>query len=64
MSEHQHSYVFLRQETRPLAQNGDRVLKRVVEDVYFCESCLDYRRVKVRTEVPDRQSFGWVEVWE
>ncbi len=59
--QHDHRYVFLRQETRPTKQWDWRVLERIVEDVYFCEGCLSYQRVYIRREVPDPRSFGWVE---
>ena len=61
MSDHEHRYTYLRQETRPTKQWDWRVLERIVSDVYFCEGCLDYRKVDVRREVPDSRSFGWVE---
>ena len=56
-----HRFVFLRQETPRLAGWDDRVTRRAVEDVYFCEDCLEYRRVRLREEVPDPRSFGWIE---
>jgi hypothetical protein len=63
LSEHEHRYVFLRQEPRTTQQWGDRVHERVIEDVYFCESCLGYQRVRVRREIPNpRELSGWVEV--
>lgn len=58
---HQHRYIFLRQETPRLAGWDDRVTRRAVEDVFFCEDCLDYKRVRIREEVPDPYSFGWTE---
>jgi len=57
-----HHYIFLRQEVNPTKKWGDRVNERQIIDVFFCEVCLDYRRVVVRTEEPDRGSFGWREV--
>lgn len=62
MSEHEHRYTFLRQEIRPTKWWDDRVLERIIEDVYFCDGCLSYRKVAVRREEPDRRSFVWVEV--
>ncbi len=62
MTEHQHHYVFLRQETRPTERFGDRIQERVIEDVFFCEGCLDYRRVHVRREMPAPGGLRWMEV--
>ena len=62
VTEHEHSYVFLRQETTRLAGWEDRVTRRAVEDVYFCEGCLAYQRIRLREEVPDSRNFGWIEV--
>lgn len=59
---HEHRYTHLRQETRPTKQWDGRVMERLVEDIFFCERCLDYRRVQVRREVPKRGEFGWDEV--
>lgn len=59
---HEHRYQHLRQETRPTNQWDGRVMERLVEDVFFCEECLDYRRVAVCREVPKRGEFGWDEV--
>lgn len=58
----EHKYIFLRQEEVPMAWNGDRVMARKIEDVYFCEKCLEYKRVRIREEVPSRYSFNWVTV--
>lgn len=60
---HEHHFVYLRQETPRLEGWGDRVTKRAVEDVFFCDDCLEYRRVRLRLEEPDPQSFGWRETW-
>jgi hypothetical protein len=62
MGKHEHHYIFLRQEIRPTVRWGDRVHERIVEDVFFCEGCLDYRRITVRREVPNPTTFGWMEV--
>lgn len=59
---HEHRFTFLRQEVKPTKQWGDRVNERQILDVFFCEACLEYKRVLVRTEEPDRPSFGWREV--
>jgi hypothetical protein len=63
MEDCEHNYTFLRQEIRPTLQNGDRVLERVINDVFFCTKCLSYHYAFVRKEIPNRQSFGWVEVF-
>ncbi len=62
MSECGHKFTFLRQDATRTKGWGDRVTERKIEDVYFCERCLDYKRVLVRVEEPDRGSFGWREV--
>lgn len=60
---HEHHYVFLRQETKPTKTGwNDQVHERLIEDVFFCAGCLNYRRVPVRREVPKGYEFGWVEV--
>lgn len=59
---HTHRFTFLRQETRVTKHWDDRVLERAVEDVYFCEECLEYQCVRVRLEEPDPRSLGWREV--
>lgn len=62
MADHEHRFIFLRQENQTTKQWDDRVLERLVCDVFFCENCLTYNRVPVRREVPDTRSFGWTEV--
>jgi hypothetical protein len=62
MSEHEHKFIFLRQEVRLTRQWGDRVHERVIEDVFYCERCTEYLRKPIRREQPDNRSFGWVEV--
>jgi hypothetical protein len=62
VSEHEHHYIFLRQEVKRSAGWDDHTTERLVQDVFFCEGCLDYRTVKVRREVPRRDSFGWTEI--
>lgn len=46
----------------PTKQWDGRVKERATEDIFFCEGCLDYRRVLVRVEEPDPYRFGWREV--
>ena len=62
--EHAHHFVFLRQEMRPTRRGwNDRIDERLVEDVYFCDGCLAYRRIPVRREEPSRTELNkWVEV--
>lgn len=53
-----HKFVFLRQETRN-ESSGYRP-DRLVEDVYFCERCLEYKRVEVDRLVPESGGSGYV----
>lgn len=51
-----HLYMFLRQEIRDIVIGFDAVqlnrpFERAVEDVFFCQRCLEYDRVEVRREV-------------
>ncbi len=58
----QHHFIFLRQEFKTTKQWGDRVNERQVLDVFYCEAYLEYKRVVIRTEEPDRSIGGWREV--
>ena len=66
--DHEHRYRFLRQEMREESQSilgsaGIRMTGRVFEDVFYCEACLTYRRVFIRSLVPDaREPSGWRQV--
>ncbi len=57
-----HKFTFLRQDIIPTKKWDMRVNERKIEDIFYCERCLDYKRVLVRLEEPDRGSFGWREV--
>lgn len=62
---HTHRFTYLRQEIRTTKQaDGWRgaVLERAIEDIFFCEVCLEYRRVLVRLQEPDPHGYGWREV--
>ena len=53
---HEHVWRFLRQEERNVGY--DRNPTWQIEDVYFCEGCLEYGRVHVRTEEPSRELYA------
>ncbi len=46
----QHDFIFLRQETKNIGY--DRNPTWIVEDVFFCSSCLEYKRVAVEKRTP------------
>lgn len=46
MSEHEHRYVFLRSEDKKLYYGQGRIREVEHWDVFFCESCLSYERIK------------------
>jgi hypothetical protein len=50
-----HEFVFLRQERKNVGY--DRNPTWLVEDVFFCEGCLLYRRVPVEKRTPRSDSF-------
>ena len=60
----EHEYVFLRQDTVTTKEWDRRVLERRIDDVFFCQKCLEKKAVTVRHEEPDNRSFGWVEVYK
>jgi hypothetical protein len=62
MSHCEHQYVFLRQEKHNIGY--DRNPRWLVEDVFSCERCLTYQRVKVKETVPAVDHFGEQTVWE
>jgi hypothetical protein len=47
---HVHQFTFLRQERRNVGYDRNPVW--LVEDVFFCAACLEYRRVAVAKETP------------
>ena len=52
---HEHKFVYLRQEKKNIG--FDRNPRYLHEDVFFCERCLRYERVKVKETVPDPMRF-------
>lgn len=55
MSDCDHKFTFLRTEKKNIGY--DRNPLWLVQDVYFCERCLDYKRVDVRQERPGTDTF-------
>lgn len=53
MSDHEHTFVFLRQEEIPTHQWGDRIHEWLIRDVFYCQACLRYDHRPVRREEPD-----------
>jgi hypothetical protein len=51
-----HQFEFLRSEEINVSADRNPVWR--IQDVYFCRSCLTYKRVDVREEVGSRESFG------
>lgn len=51
----QHKFVFLRQEKKNVGY--DRAPEWLVEDVFYCEHCLEYKRVAVEKRIPRTDSF-------
>lgn len=65
VSLHTHRFTYLRQEIRTTKKSSswrDSVLERAIEDIFFCEVCLEYRRVLVRLQEPEPHGYGWREV--
>lgn len=58
---HEHTYRFLREEEQNVRY--DRNPTWHIFDVYYCENCLDYRRIHVRTEEPSHESFRRLVTW-
>lgn len=55
----EHKFVFLREENKNIGY--DHTPKMLYEDVFFCEKCLAYKRVKTRLEEQRFDSFNmWV----
>lgn len=50
-----HCFVFLRQEKKNVGY--DRNPTYVVEDLFFCEKCLEYKRIAVERRTPRTDSF-------
>lgn len=53
-----HTFKFLRQETN--AADSRYRADKIVSDVYFCERCLEYKRVEVDRLVPEDAGSGYV----
>ncbi len=55
MSKCCHKFMFIRQERKNVGYDRDPVW--LVEDVFFCEQCLEYKRVAVEKRTPRRDSL-------
>lgn len=55
MKECEHKFVFIRQEKENIGY--ERNPTYLYQDVYFCERCLEYKKVKIRETRPSRESF-------
>lgn len=49
-----HKFTYLRQEEKNIGYDRDPLW--LIQDLYFCEKCLTYKRVDVRKERPS--DFG------
>ena len=58
---HEHKWQFLRTEEQNVGY--DRNPTWHIFDVYFCDRCLAYQRVHIRTEGPSRESFSRLVMW-
>ncbi len=56
----EHKFIFLRQEH---TFDGGYKPDRTTWDVYFCDMCLQYKRVKVLVEEEARDRFGYEVKW-
>lgn len=54
----EHSFTFLRQDERN--DGYDRNPLWIVEDVYFCSKCLEYRRVDVMKRTPKNDGGNYM----
>ncbi len=52
----EHQFVFLREEKKNIGY--DHTPKMLYEDVFFCERCLIYQRIKTRLEERQYDSFA------
>ncbi len=57
----EHQFVYLREEKKN--EGYDRNPRWVYYDVFFCERCLQYRRVRTKETVEARDHFGEEVVW-
>lgn len=55
-SQCQHKFVYHRQESKNIGFDRNPVY--VVEDVFFCEHCLTFRRVAIEKRTPRHDSYG------
>lgn len=51
-----HKFTFIRQEEKNIGY--DRNPLWLIQDVFFCERCLEYQRIDVRKERDREDSFG------
>lgn len=47
---HEHRFTFLRQEDETLYYGTGRIRETVQWDVFFCEGCLEYKRVEAKRQ--------------
>lgn len=60
---HEHKFICLTREEVPIRTWGDRIGKWEVYDVFYCEGCLEYKRVKVMEMEPGIYSFERQVTW-
>jgi hypothetical protein len=58
-TDHQHRYRHLRTEEDPHAQ-GEAPASGGEVDVFYCEVCLQYRRVQASATTQPPQPFAWM----
>lgn len=51
-----HKFVFLRQDQKNIGY--DRNPTYIVEDLFFCEKCLSYKRIAVEKRTPKTGEIG------
>lgn len=60
---HRHTFVFLRREEECVIGYNERIDTRTEYDVFFCEGCLTYQRLKAqvseRTGYQDEMRVMW-----
>jgi hypothetical protein len=56
MDECEHDFVWLRQERRNIGY--DRNPTWLIEDVFHCRKCLEYRRLAVEKRTPNHSTLG------
>lgn len=60
---HEHTFIYLNREEVPITTWGDRIGKWEFYDVFFCQGCLAYQRVKVMEMEPSRHNIGRDVTW-